>query len=82
MAGNGGADVSVFRAAQATDDDVVNDFGRADGAVRLVGFGGAFDAMASLDQTAKGTVLDRGGDSVLFLGRLVADFAADDFVLV
>ena len=82
MTGNGGADVFVFRADEATGFDIVADFNRADDAVRLVGFDAGFDPLARLSQTAEGTVLDLGdGDSVLFFGRLVAEFAADDFAL-
>ena len=82
MTGNGGADVFVFRAAEATGDDVVTDFNRADDTVRLVGFDPGFNPLDNLDQGAQGTTLDLGdGDGVLFLGRLVAEFTAGDFVL-
>jgi serralysin len=83
MGGNGGPDVFVFDAGESTGDDVITDFNRADDTVRLVGFGTGFDPLANLSQAADGTLLDLGdGDGVLFLGRLVAEFAADDFVLV
>jgi Ca2+-binding RTX toxin-like protein len=83
MAGNGGADIFVFDAAEATGADTINDFNRAEDTVELVGFDPEFDPLANLEQTEAGTVLDLGdGDQVLFLGRTVAEFAADDFVLV
>jgi hypothetical protein len=51
--------------------------------VALVGFGDHFDPLANLSQEASGTVLDLGAaGQVLFFGRLVNEFAAEDFVLV
>jgi hypothetical protein len=51
--------------------------------VAPVGFGAGFDPLANLSQAADGTVLDLGADGqVLFFGRLVNEFAAEDFVLV
>ena len=83
MTGNGGPDVFVFDAAESTGDDVITDFSRADDTIRLVGFDAGFDPLANLDQGTQGTTLDLGdGDGVLFLGRLVAEFTAGDFVLV
>jgi hypothetical protein len=39
--------------------------------------------LASLSATARGAELELGaGDSVLFLGRTVAEFSADDFQIV
>ncbi len=83
MTGNDGADVFVFRAAEATGDDVITDFSTADDTVRLIGFGAGFEPLDSLDQTEQGAALDLGGgDEVLFLGRLVTEFTTGDFDLV
>ena len=83
MSGNGGADVFVFRAAEATGDDVITDFNLVDDTVRLVGFAG-FDPLGEpRPRRRKATLLDLGdGDQVVFLGRTVAEFTAGDFVLV
>jgi Ca2+-binding RTX toxin-like protein len=82
LAGNRGADTFVFRDGQATGDDVINDFERGGDVVRLIGFGAGFDALANLGAVEGGTALDLGGgDRVVFLGRLVFEFAAEDFVL-
>jgi hypothetical protein len=49
----------------------------------LVGFDTSFDPLAALSATAQGAELDLGqGDSVLFLGRTVAEFSANDFQIV
>jgi hypothetical protein len=50
--------------------------------VELVGFDASFDPLAALSATSQGTELDLGGgNSVLLLGRTVAEFSADDFLI-
>jgi serralysin len=82
LTGNDGADVFTFRANQ-TGDDTITDFDPIEDIVELVGFGGSFDPLAALSATPGGTELDLGGgNSVLLLGRTVAEFSADDFRIV
>jgi Ca2+-binding RTX toxin-like protein len=82
MTGNDGADVFVLSAGEA-GEDLVTDFDPSEDVVQLVGFDPGFDALAHLSAEAAGTRLDLGGGaSVLFLGRVVAEFGAEDFVLV
>jgi serralysin len=82
LTGNDGADVFRFRANQ-TGDDTITDFDPSEDVVELVGFDASFDPLAALSATSKGTELDLGGgNSVLLLGRTVAEFSADDFQIV
>jgi Ca2+-binding RTX toxin-like protein len=81
LSGNRGADAFAFRDGQATCTDVVTDFERGGDAVLLVGFGAGFDALANLSAVEGGTALDLGGDTILFLGRVAFDFAAEGFVI-
>jgi serralysin len=82
LTGNDGADVFIFR-DNRTGDDIVTDFDPSEDVVQLVGFDTSFDPLAALSATARGAELDLGqGDSVLFLGRTVAEFSANDFQIV
>jgi RTX calcium-binding nonapeptide repeat (4 copies) len=82
MTGNDGADVFTFRDNQ-TGDDMITDFVTSEDVVELLGFGGSFDPLAELSATPGGTELYLGGgNSVLLLGRTVAEFSADDFRIV
>jgi Ca2+-binding RTX toxin-like protein len=82
LTGNDGADVFIFR-DNRTGDDIITDFDPSEDVVQLVGFDEDFDPLAELSATARGAELDLGrGDSVLFLGRTVAEFSADDFRIV
>jgi serralysin len=82
LTGNDGADVFIFRANQ-TGNDTLTDFDPSEDVVQLVGFDTSFDPLAALSATAQGAELDLGqGDSVLFLGRTVAEFSANDFQIV
>jgi Ca2+-binding RTX toxin-like protein len=82
LTGNDGADVFVFR-ANGTGDDAITDFDPAEDVVQLVGFGATFNPLAALSVQPLGTQLDLGGgDSVLFQGRALADFTANDFQIV
>jgi serralysin len=82
LTGNDGADVFTFRDNQ-TGDDMITDFDPSEDVVELVGFGASFDPLAALSATLQGTELDLGGgNSVLLLGRTVAEFGADDFLIV
>jgi Ca2+-binding RTX toxin-like protein len=82
MTGNDGADVFIFR-DNRTGDDIITDFDSSEDVVQLVGFDASFDPLAELSATARGAELDLGqGDSVLFLGRTVAEFSANDFQIV
>jgi serralysin len=82
LTGNDGADVFTFRANQ-TGDDMITDFDPSEDVVELVGFGVSFDPLAALSAATGGTELDLGGgNSVLLLGRTVAEFSADDFLIV
>jgi serralysin len=82
LTGNDGADVFTFRDNQ-TGDDMITDFDPSEDVVELVGFDASFDPLAALSATSQGTELDLGGDnSVLLLGRTVAEFGADDFLIV
>jgi serralysin len=81
LTGNDGADVFRFRANQ-TGDDTITDFDPSEDVVELVGFDASFDPLAALSATSQGTELDLGGgNSVLLLGRTVAEFSADDFLI-
>ena len=82
LTGNDGADVFIF-GDNRTGDDTITDFDPSEDVVQLVGFDESFDPLAGLSATTQGAVLDLGqGDSVLFLGRTVAEFSADDFQIV
>jgi serralysin len=82
LTGNDGADVFIFR-DNNTGEDVITDFDPSEDVVQLDGFDEDFDPLAALSATARGAELDLGGDdSVLFLGRTVAEFSADDFQIV
>jgi serralysin len=82
LTGNDGADVFVFRDNQA-GDDIVTDFDPSEDVAQLVGFGAGFDPLAALSAQSGGTELDLGGgNSVLFQGRTLAEFSADDFQIV
>jgi Ca2+-binding RTX toxin-like protein len=82
LTGNAGADVFSFRADQ-TGDDTITDFDPSEDVVELVGFGASFDPLAALSAATGGTELDLGGgNSVLLLDRTVAEFGADDFLIV
>ena len=81
LTGNDGAD--VFRFANQTGDDTITDFDPSEDVVELVGFDASFDPLAALSATSQGTEMDLGGgNSVLLLGRTVAEFSADDFQIV
>lgn len=80
LTGNDGADVFVFR--HNAGDDLVTDFDPSEDVAQLAGFGADFDPLEALSQQALGTELDLGnGNSVLFLGRTLAEFSADDFLI-
>ena len=82
LTGNDGADVFIFR-NNGSGDDLVNDFDPSEDVAQLVGFDPGFDALAALSATARGTELDLGGgNSVLFVGRTLAEFSANDFQIV
>jgi serralysin len=82
LTGNRGADSFVVRADEATGRDVITDFERGADVVRLVGFAPGFDPLANLAAVAAGAALNLGdSNQVIFAGRLVGDFAADDFVI-
>jgi serralysin len=82
VTGNDGADVFTFRDNQG-GDDTITDFDPSEDVVELLGFGGSFDPLAELSATPGGTELDLGGgNSVLLLGRTLAEFTADDFLVV
>jgi serralysin len=79
LTGNDGADVFVFRNDQS-GADTVTDFDPSEDVAQLVGFDASFDPLAALSAQAAGTELDLGGgNSVLFQGRTLAEFSADDF---
>lgn len=84
LTGNGGADRFVFRAAQATGDDEIQEFGRTTGDVaELAGFDPGFDPLANLTAATGGAVLDLGdGDSFFFAGRRPEELAADDIAII
>ncbi|MGY3620702.1 CHRD domain-containing protein [Bradyrhizobium sp. USDA 10063] len=82
LTGNDGADVFVFR-DNGAGDDIITDFDPSEDVVQLEGFGASFDPLAALTAQPLGTELDLGGgNSVLFLGRTLAEFSADDFQLM
>ncbi|MCA6109147.1 CHRD domain-containing protein [Bradyrhizobium cenepequi] len=82
LTGNDGADTFVFRDNQ-TGDDIITDFDPSEDVVQLEGFDASFDPLAALTAQPLGTELDLGGgNSVLFQGRTLAEFSADDFQLV
>jgi serralysin len=87
LAGFGGADQFVFRATSGTttttDNDLIVDFDTTLDTVVLAGFGASFDPLANLSATPTGAVLDLGDSGqVVFLGRLVNEFAAGDFLVI
>ncbi|XIA64140.1 hypothetical protein ACFIOY_35295 [Bradyrhizobium sp. TZ2] len=82
LTGNDGADVFIFR-DNRTGDDIITDFDPSEDVVQLVGFGASFDPLAVVSATSRGTELDLGGgNSVLLLGRTVAEFSADHFLIL
>jgi Ca2+-binding RTX toxin-like protein len=83
LTGNDGADTFVFRASnQGTGTDLITDFDPSEDVVQLIGFEEGLDPLAALSDTPLGTVLDLGDDnSVLFLGRVAAEFSANDFLI-
>ena len=84
LTGNDGGDVFVFRASNAgTGVDLITDFDTTEDVVELVGFDAGFDPLEALSAHRLGTILDLGdGNEILFAGRLVAEFTADDFRIV
>jgi serralysin len=81
LTGNDGADVFIFQANQA-GDDTITDFDPSEDVVQLAGFEAGFDPLEALSAQALGTELDLGdGNSVLFLGRTLAEFNAEDFLI-
>jgi serralysin len=79
LTGNDGADVFVFRDDQ-NGADTITDFDPSEDVAQLVGFEASFDPLAALSAQAAGTELDLGGgNSVLFQGRTLAEFSANDF---
>ena len=81
LAGNDGADVFIFR-DEGSGEDTVADFDPSEDVAQLVGFDPDFDPLAALSDEAEGALLDLGdGDSVLFVGRTLAEFSADDFLI-
>jgi serralysin len=82
LTGNDGADVFIFR-NNGSGNDMVTDFDPSEDVAQLVGFDPGFDALAALSAQAGGTELDLGGgNSVLFVGRTLAEFGADDFLIL
>ena len=82
LTGNDGADVFIFR-DNGTGDDMVTDFDPSEDVTQLVGFDASFDPLAALSAQSLGTELDLGdGNSVLFVGRTLAEFNADDFLIL
>jgi serralysin len=82
VTGNDGADAFIFR-NNGSGNDVITDFDPSEDVAQLVGFGAGFNPLAALSAQPLGTQLDLGGgDSVLFQGRTLADFSANDFQLV
>jgi serralysin len=82
LTGNDGADVFIFR-DNRTGEDTISDFDPSEDVVQLVGFEEDFDPLAGLSAVTQGAELDLGqGDSVLFIGRTVAEFSVDDFQIV
>jgi serralysin len=80
MAGFGGADRFLFREG-VTDSDQIVDFEVTLDVVELVGFDAGFDAIGALSQETTGTSLDLGdGNEVLFVGLLVNEFSAANFL--
>jgi serralysin len=82
LTGNDGPDFFIFEDNQP-GEDTITDFDPSEDVVALAGFDTSFDPLAALSATPGGTELDLGGDqNVLFLGRTVAEFSADDFQIV
>ena len=82
LTGNDGADVFIFR-DNRTGDDIITDFDPSEDVAQLVGFDASFDPLAALSAQPPGTELDLGGgNSVLFQGRILAEFNADDFQIL
>lgn len=80
LTGNDGADTFVFR--RNSGDDLVTDFDPSEDVAQLAGFDADFDPLEALSAQALGTELDLGnGNSVLFLGRTLAEFSANDFLI-
>ena len=87
LSGLGGADQFVFRAlpgiATSPDNDLIVDFATGEDTVVLNGFGAGFDPLENLSAGATGAVLDLGNSGqVVFLGRLVNEFTAGDFLVI
>ena len=71
------------RLERGSGEDLVSDFDPSEDVAQLVGFEEGFDALAALNPQAGGTELDLGGgNSVLFVGRTLAEFSADDFLIL
>ena len=87
LSGLGGPDQFVFRDtsddATTPDNDLIVDFNTTQDTVVLAGFGAGFDPLANLDATPRGAVLDLGeSGQVVFLGLLVSEFGAGDFLVI
>ena len=82
LTGNDGADIYIFR-NNGSGEDLVSDFDPSEDVAQLVGFEEGFDALAALSPQTHGTELDLGGGNrVLFVGRTLAEFSADDFLIL
>jgi hypothetical protein len=82
LTGHDGADTFIFR-DNRTGDDIITVFDPSEDVVQLVGFDASFDPLAELCATARGAELNLGqGDTLLFLGRTVAEFSANDFQII
>jgi serralysin len=80
LTGNDGADTFLF--GQDSGNDLVTDFDPSEDVAQLAGFAADFDPLEALSAQATGTQLDLGnGNSVLFLGRTLAEFSANDFLI-
>ncbi|WP_037067175.1 endo-1,3-1,4-beta-glycanase EglC [Allorhizobium undicola] len=81
LIGGGGADTFVFTAGHGTDR--ITDFG-SDDTIRLLNYGlTSFDAVVSnMTQQGSDVWLALGnGESIVFSGKTIADFSADQFQL-
>jgi hypothetical protein len=81
LAGFGDADQFSFLAYES-GVDTINDFDTSQDIAVLSGFASDFNPLQNLTQGVSGTELDLGGgNSVLFFGKLVNEFGAEDFLL-
>jgi Ca2+-binding RTX toxin-like protein len=90
LTGNDGADTFVFRGNLAVDQGfghaTITDFDPSEDVVQLIIGLESFDPLAALRDTPQGAILEVGGglggtnSSVLFLGRIAAEFGAEDFL--